>query len=197
MQSDTPHNIRKYADNMDIIITGEQSRVMNGLWTDNIYTNEEKTFLFKLHNNTLGYNNMVAHFVRGHSPFCTFCTISNVNEQHIETPSHLFFDCPSLVNIIDNIFHLVTGDNNFVVGRRDFLSIFNYRELSSARNKILTIVGKYLMKYIWDCKTRHFMPELENCWDIIRDKIEFLIESNSSFRTMWNSTNYNLRRDQP
>ncbi len=71
MQSDTSHNIRKFADNMDIIVTGEQSRVMNGLWTDNIYTNEEKTFLFKLHNNTLGYNNMVAHFVRGHSPFCT------------------------------------------------------------------------------------------------------------------------------
>jgi hypothetical protein len=115
----------------------------------------------------------------------------------METPSHLFFDCPSVVNIIDGIFHRVTGDNNFVLGRRDFFSTFNYRELSSAKNKILTIVGKYLMKYIWDCKTRQFLPDLENCWDIVRDKIEFLTKSNSSFRTMWNSTNYSLRLVPP
>jgi hypothetical protein len=197
LQSDIPHNIRIFADNMDIIITGEQSRVMNGLWTDNIYTNEEKTFLFKLHNNTLGYNNMVAHFVRGHSPFCTFCTITNDNEQHMETPSHLFFDCPSVVNIIDGIFYRVTGDNNFVLGRRDFFTTFDYRELSCAKNKILTIVGKYLMKYIWDCKTRQFLPDLEHCWDTVRDKIEFLTKSNSSVRTMWNSTNYSLRLVPP
>jgi hypothetical protein len=61
-QIDIPHNIRKFADNMDIIITGEQSRVMNGLWTNNTFSNEEKTFLFKLHNNTLGYNNIGKNF---------------------------------------------------------------------------------------------------------------------------------------
>jgi hypothetical protein len=101
---DIPHNIRKFADNMDIVITGAQSKILNSMWNDNMFSNVEKTILFKLHNNTLGYNNMVAHFVRGHSPFCTFCTIVNADGQHIETPSHLFFDCPPVINIIDGIF---------------------------------------------------------------------------------------------
>ncbi len=127
---------------------------------------------------------MVAHFVRGHSPFCTFFTITNVVEQHIETPSHLFFDCPSVLNIVDGIFCRVTGDNNFTVGRRDFFTTFEYRELSCAKNKILTMISKYLMKYIWDCKTRQFLPELEHCWDTISDKVEYLTKCNKSFRTM-------------
>jgi hypothetical protein len=73
-QADIPHNIRKFADNMDIVITGDQSRVLNSMWNNSIFSNVEKTFLFKLHNNTLGYNNMVAHFVRGHSPFARSVT---------------------------------------------------------------------------------------------------------------------------
>jgi hypothetical protein len=53
-QMDTPHNIRKFADNMDIVVTGEQSRLLNSMWNNNIFSNVEKMFLFKLHNNTLG-----------------------------------------------------------------------------------------------------------------------------------------------
>jgi hypothetical protein len=45
-QVDIPHNIRKFADNMDIIITGEQSRILNGIWNNSIFSNVEKTFLF-------------------------------------------------------------------------------------------------------------------------------------------------------
>jgi hypothetical protein len=55
------------------------------MWNDSIFTNVEKMFLFKLHNNTLGYNNMVAHFVRDHSPLCTFCTLTNNVDQPMET----------------------------------------------------------------------------------------------------------------
>jgi hypothetical protein len=56
-------NISKFADNMDIIISGEQSAVLNSLWTKNFFSNRDRTFFFKLYNNTLGYNNAVAHFV--------------------------------------------------------------------------------------------------------------------------------------
>jgi hypothetical protein len=151
---DTPHNIRKFADNMDIVITGEQSKVLNSMWNNSRFSNVEKTFLFKLHNNTLGYNNMVAHFVRGHLPFCTFCTIANADDQYMETPSHLFFDCPSVMNIVDVIFRRVTNDNNFVEGRRDYFATFEYRELSFAKNKILTMLSKFVMIYIWGCKKK-------------------------------------------
>jgi hypothetical protein len=47
-QTDIPHNIRKFADNMDIVITGEQSRLLNGMWNNSIFSNVEKTLLFNL-----------------------------------------------------------------------------------------------------------------------------------------------------
>jgi hypothetical protein len=177
-QTDIPHNIKKFADNMDIVITGEQSRILNSMWNNNIFSNVEKTFLFKLHNNTLGYNNMVAHFVRDHSPLCTFCNIANAADQHMETPLHLFFDCPSVVNIIDVLFRRVTNDNNFMVGRRDYFATFEYRELSFAKNRILTFLSKLVMIYIWGCKTRNFVPALEHCWETITDKIDYLLKFN-------------------
>ncbi len=196
-QQCTPHNIRKFAENMDVVISGDQARTLNGLWNSNIYSNVEKTFLFKLHNNTLGYNNMVAHFVRGHSPYCTFCTITQAVEQNPESPSHLFYDCQTVSVVVDNIFKRLTNDNNFTVGRRDFFATFDYREFSIARNHILTIASKLVMKYIWDCKTRQTLPVFENCWDLLVEKIEYLVASNSSFRTMWNSCNLNLHTDMP
>jgi hypothetical protein len=49
------------------------------------------------------------------------------------------------------------------------------------------------MKYIWDCKTRQTLPVFENGWDLLVEKIEYLVASNNSFRTMWNSCNLNLQ----
>jgi hypothetical protein len=69
---DIPHNINKFACNMDIVIDGDQAKFLNSLWVNTLFTSQEKTFFFKLHNNTLGFNNAVAHFVAGHSPNCTF-----------------------------------------------------------------------------------------------------------------------------
>jgi hypothetical protein len=196
-QLDIPHNIRKFADNMDIVITGDQSRLLNSMWNDSIFTNVEKMFLFKLHNNTLGYNNMVAHFVRDHSPLCTFCTLTNNVDQPMETPSHLFFDCPSVTGIVDGIFSRFTSDLNFAVGRRDYFASFEYRELSFAKNKILTLLSKFIMKYIWDCKTRQFLPNMEHCWDIVIDKVEYLSKYNKGFRTLLNSSNFILQNRRP
>jgi hypothetical protein len=89
--TDVPHNISKFARNMDIIINGSQSAFLNSLWTNNYFNNNMKTFLFKFHNNTLGYNNAVAHFVRRHSPECTFCDAARDVNVNPETGLHLFF----------------------------------------------------------------------------------------------------------
>ncbi len=69
-------NINKYSEKMDVIVNVQQSKFLNKSWNNNIFTNAEKTFFFKLHSNILGYNSMVAHFVRGHSPNCNFCDIN-------------------------------------------------------------------------------------------------------------------------
>jgi hypothetical protein len=88
--TDIPHNIKKFANNLDVVVDGEQSKFLNSFWTSNFLDNAEKTFFFKFDNNTLGYNNAVAHFGHGHSPNCTFCDINLNMDIHNETALHLF-----------------------------------------------------------------------------------------------------------
>ena len=86
-----PHNIVKYGKTTDSVIQINQSINLNTLWKENYFDNNTKSFIFKLHNNSLGYSHMVSKFVRGHSPLCTFCSINRNPEDERETPLHLFF----------------------------------------------------------------------------------------------------------
>ncbi len=166
---------------MDIIIDGSQSEFLNSLWTLNYFNNNMKTFLFKLHNDTLGYNNAVAHFVRNHSPYCTFCDLTGDTDVNIETGSHLFFDCVHVSEVIDFIFNTVTQTQNFEFSRREYFATFNRRDSSIARNIVLTLISKLTMKSLWDCKLHFAVPTGRGCWDTIRDEILSLINSNKKF----------------
>jgi hypothetical protein len=183
--TETPHNINKFARNMDIIIDGSQSELLNSLWTLNYFNNNMKTFLFKLHNNTLGYNNAVAHFVRNLSPNCTFCYLTGEADINAETGSHLFYDCVHVSGVIDFIFNTVTQTQNFEFSRREYFATFNRRNLSFARNTVLTLISKLTIKSIWDCKLRFVVPTERGCWDTIRDEILSLTNSNKKFQKLW------------
>jgi hypothetical protein len=41
-------NINKFADNLDIIISGEQSKFLNSLWSKHYFSNQDKTFFFQI-----------------------------------------------------------------------------------------------------------------------------------------------------
>jgi hypothetical protein len=189
---DTSRNINRFADIVDIVINGEQSKFLNQLWTNGLFNNRERTVLFKLYNNTLGYNAAVAHFVRNHSPICTFCDIMEEQDQNRETPVHLFFDCGSVSNIIDNAFKKLTNDPNFLFSRREFFATFERRELSIAKNRILTYFSTFLKLYIWDCRNRGFIPTEDNCWANIEERISDLCRSNTQFSTLWGNTGFVL-----
>jgi hypothetical protein len=137
----TPRNIKKFAENMDIIVNGEQSLLLNSLWTLNFFSNNMRTFLFKFHNNTLGYNASVAHFVHGHSALCTFCNILRNGEGGSETPLHLFYDCPPVQELIVSLFRQITNDDNFEITAREYFSTFERRDFSIAKNKALTYIS--------------------------------------------------------
>ncbi len=113
-----PHNIVKFSRNVDTVIGLKESKTLNTLWTMGWFSNATKTFLFKLYNNTLGYNNAVAHFVRGHSLNCTFCDVAGNQEITDETPLHLFFQCEQVEGFIENIFKWATNDENFTLTRK-------------------------------------------------------------------------------
>jgi hypothetical protein len=180
-----PHNISKFASNMDIVVNFEQSKTLNRLWTNNMFTSKEKTFFFKLHNNTLGYNVAVAHFVRGHSPFCTFCDMVGVQEQNRETPLHILFECNFISQILECIFQRITNNQNFQFSSREYFSTFERRGLSYAANTVLTILSKILIHYTWECKTKKYLPSVDNFWGFLKERTSLLISSNNSFRKLW------------
>jgi hypothetical protein len=81
----------------------------------------QKAFFFKLYNSTLGYNNAIAHFVRGHSPKFTFCDLNQHVEIHNESALHSFFECRTVMNITDVSFERLTNMVDFSSGRLHFL----------------------------------------------------------------------------
>jgi hypothetical protein len=189
---ETPHNINKFARNMDIVTDSNQSEFLNALWTLNYFNNNMKTFLFKLHNNTLGYNNAVAHFVRNHSPYCTFCDLIGDMDANIETGPHLFYDCVHVTDVIEYIFDKLTQVDNFEFSRREYFATFNRREMNPAKNLVLTIVSKLVMKTLWDCKLRFTIPTGVLCWDLIKEQLFVWQNTNAKFGKLWTNSGFHL-----
>jgi hypothetical protein len=160
---ETPHNIVKFASNLDIIITGEQSKFLNKLWTNSIFSSKDKTFFFKLHNNTLGFNNAVAHFVRGHSPYCTFCDLMLDPEPNRENALHIFYECNPVAQTIDELFKRLTDEPDFQFSRSEYFTVFERRDYSFSKNYILTIWAKLAISYVWDCRNSKYIPNIGNC----------------------------------
>jgi hypothetical protein len=189
---DTPHNINKFANNMDIIINGNQSNFLNALWTSNFFDNNMKTFLFKLHNNTLGYNVAVAHFVAGHSSCCTFCDAAGDADVNAETGLHLFYECVHISAIVDTIFNRINSVDNFAYSRREYFSTFERKEFSYSKNLVLTLISKLIMKILWDCKLRFAKPTVDICWELVHESISILRANNKKFLTLWNASGLTL-----
>jgi hypothetical protein len=117
-----------------------------------------RTFIFKMHNNTLAINTIVSHFVRNVSRNCTFCDINMNPEEDDETILHLFYNCHVIEELRDNFYRKLTGDNNFMVSRHEFFCEF--RRGSRFYNDTMRVTILLLLKFIWDCKTRKTLPGL-------------------------------------
>jgi hypothetical protein len=110
---------------------------MNSFWSLNLYNNSVRKFLFKLYNNTQGYNHAVAHFVGNHSPNCTFCDIIGDQDIVNETPLHLFFTCRSIEGFLESIFKWLTNDDNFEFTRTEFFTFTKGQILQSQKIYVL------------------------------------------------------------
>ncbi len=134
----------------------------------------------------------MAHFVLGHSPLCTFCDIARSVEQNVEDPLHLFFECTHVSELIERVFQRININPLFQINRREFFSTFERREFSIAKNLVLTFIAKLLIKYIWDCRNRQFLPTNESALECLRDKITYLNSLNSKFSVMWQASGLSL-----
>jgi hypothetical protein len=166
-----PHNIVKYASNTETVIDFEGSKKLNAVWNNSYFSSNMRVFLFKLHNNTAGYNNAVAHFIRGHSPNCTFCDISGNPEVEDETPLHLFYTCNISELFVENIFSWILGEAANV-SRQEFFVTFNRAD--HRKNDALFLISMLVKKYLWDCKQRFSLPILENAKVFIREEVKIM-----------------------
>jgi hypothetical protein len=185
-----PHNIVKFRDNVDVVVGSDCAKRINSSWNNQLFSNSTRTFLFKLYNNTLGYNNAVAHFVRNHSPNCTFCDIAGVQETFNETPLHLFFTCDSTEPFVDNMFKWFVNDNNFEFSRKEFFIMFDSPTFSPAKNQLLTVFSKLLLKFLWDSKQRYNLPCLIHGKITISSELTSIIETNKKFKNIFHSAGH-------
>jgi len=176
-----PHNIVKFAESTETVINLETSKKLNTIWSNTALGNSTRTFLFKFHNNTLGYNQSVAHFVRGHSPNCTFCDILGNQEIVPESPLHLFFECQAVENLTNDIFSWIL-ETNTLITRHEFFTVFNRAD--HRKNDALNLISKILLKYYWDCKQRHCLPNFENAKTILKSEFTTLTACNKKIRTI-------------
>jgi hypothetical protein len=187
-----PHNMIKFAESTDIIIDLETSKILNALWATTALGNSTRTFLFKMHNNTAGYNLSNSHFVRGHSPNCTFCDILEIPEEHHETPLHLFYECSAVENVTNDFFSWLLNTDT-VISRQELFTIFKRDDFR--KNDFLTIVAKLLLKYYWDCKQRFCLPSLQNAKTVLTKELEILIHCNSKIRQIHANSGLILNRE--
>jgi hypothetical protein len=124
----------------------------------------------------------VAHFVRHHSPNCTFCDIADNRDVENETPLHLFLTCPSVEVLVENFFKWLCNDETFDFARQEFFVSFNRGDLSAEKNSILTVASKLLIKFIWDCKQRYCKPNLAHCKVSISMELNSIADTNPNFR---------------
>jgi hypothetical protein len=183
-----PHNIIKFRDNVDVIVGLDCAKKLNSCWNSNIFNNSTRTFLFKLYNNTLGYNNAVAHFVRNHSPNCTFCDIAGVQEMFNETPLHLFFSCTTTETFINDMFKWFVNDITFEFSRTEFFTIFDRQAFANAKNVVLTVFSKLLLKFLWDSKQRHTLPCTVHGRVSISTEITSMTETSRKFKKLFQNS---------
>jgi hypothetical protein len=80
-----PHNILKFAENVETVINLEVSKEINRLWCKNYLSNDIRVFTFNMHNNTLPVNIILSHFAPDVGRNCTFCDIVQNPEEEPET----------------------------------------------------------------------------------------------------------------
>ena len=79
------------------------------------------------------------------------------------------------------------------VNRQEFFTIFK-RE-NSCLNKILFLITKLFMKYIWDCKVRKSMPNLRLLRVYIKSEINIFSKCKRGFNEILAISGINLDRE--
>ncbi len=148
------------------------------------------SYIITIHNNTAGYNLAVSHFVRGHSPNCTFCDLLEIPEEHNETPLHLFFQCPAVETLTNSIFSWILNEQ-VEISRQELFTVFNRPDFR--KNELLTIFAKLTIKFYRDCKQIFCLPNLNNAKTVLKSEIEVITHCNPKLKAMYCNSGIDLK----
>ena len=160
----------------------------------NFLNNSTRSFSFKLHNNILGLNSRVSHFVRGHPDSCTFCDIGQIAEHSRESTSHLFFDCNFSETVIQNFYgEIFSGMGRRFVRRSEFFGGFEFE--NESLNKVLDLLNLLVKKYIWDCKLRFQIPQTVVLKDFVINELRTITSLSGKTRDLLTRSSIFNRND--
>ncbi len=158
-----PRNMETFSDCTDTIIGLSLSEKINGFWGHSFLNNDVRSFLFKLHGNILGTNSRVSHFIRDHSPVCTFCRLGRREDAEDKSVLHLFFSCPETEQTKNQFFvWAFDRDEQYFISRSELFHVFAEENLIMGTCLVKTTIAKLYLKYIWDCRNRQTIPNLED-----------------------------------
>jgi hypothetical protein len=153
-----------------------------------------RVFLFKLQGGLLGLNNRVAHFIQDHSPICTFCRLMGRGDAPDETALHLLYECPSTEQIKNDFFRWFYDENEqYHISRWDLFLIHMENENSTSSSITKTLIAKSFSKYIWECKTRNTLPDLNHCKNLTVDFFKNISLVSPSVREIIIDSGYSRR----
>jgi hypothetical protein len=131
----------------------------------------------------------VAHFIRDHSPICTFCRILARGDANDETTLHLFYECPTTENVRSDFFVWAYNEEaNYAISRNDLFLVQNVNGEYNCTTLIKTIIAKLFLKYIWDCRNRFSLPNFPEAKNIITSDLLTLVNSGNSIRRNFNDS---------
>jgi hypothetical protein len=126
---------------------------LNGIWNLYFLPSDLKTFLFKLHHNTLGLNCRVHHFNELRDPSCFFCVKAGLLPAPRETFEHFFWHCPTTTTLLKNFWEY------YLVGepcqKKFFSGIVDTTDKTSVPAAVVFGVFKFCL---WNFKLRKKMP---------------------------------------
>jgi hypothetical protein len=163
------------------------------VWTEQGFTNRQKSFLFKFFNNILGINTRTSHFAENGTRVCFFCSKKNPPERHDESFIHLFYTCSTVR----------TWQQQFIL--RCFPEMGN---LDIETEKKLWLTGIYddsfshfifaafltFQFFIWENKLRKNVPSFHTIYTEFISNFRDVCKHNSDVRLTGTELNFELCR---
>jgi hypothetical protein len=86
------------------------------------------------------------------------------------------------------MFKWFVNDNTFEFSRTEFFTTFDRQASANAKNVVLTVFSKLLLKFLWDSKQRHTLPCTVHGRISISTEITSMTETNRKFKKLFQNS---------